>query len=199
MSTLETNLIQPSTGTTLTVGASGDTITVPSGATFNVAGTVGTGFTPGITQADQWRLTANISGQSGSTDITSNLSQVSGAVVGTGMSQSSGIFTFPSTGVYLVFVRLYFSFIENNDNTFIGVDLTTDNSSYSQIDRLGHSQRGASAADGTTSVGYTFVDVTDTSNVKIKFVAESQSGGTTFAGSSSENQTTFSFIRLGDT
>jgi len=36
MSTLETNLIQPSTGTTLTLGASGDTI--------NVAGTAGTGF-----------------------------------------------------------------------------------------------------------------------------------------------------------
>ena len=32
MSTLETNLIQPSTGTALTVGASGDTITIPSGA-----------------------------------------------------------------------------------------------------------------------------------------------------------------------
>jgi|TARA_R100000479_G_scaffold175745_1_gene127612 hypothetical protein len=31
MSTLETNLIQPSTGTTLTVGANGDTISFPSG------------------------------------------------------------------------------------------------------------------------------------------------------------------------
>ena len=31
MSTLETNLIQPSTGTTLTVGASGDQITAPTG------------------------------------------------------------------------------------------------------------------------------------------------------------------------
>ena len=37
MSTLETNLIQPSTGTTLTVGSSGDTITVPSGATVSGA------------------------------------------------------------------------------------------------------------------------------------------------------------------
>ena len=36
MSTLETNLIQPSTGTTLTLGASGDTITVPSGASLSV-------------------------------------------------------------------------------------------------------------------------------------------------------------------
>ena len=33
MSTLETNLIQPSTGTTLTVGASGDTISMASGTT----------------------------------------------------------------------------------------------------------------------------------------------------------------------
>ena len=38
MSTLETNLIQPATGTALTVGASGDTITVPSGATLTAPG-----------------------------------------------------------------------------------------------------------------------------------------------------------------
>ena len=43
MSTLETNLIQPSTGTTLTLGASGDTITIPSGATIANSGTA-TGF-----------------------------------------------------------------------------------------------------------------------------------------------------------
>ena len=35
MSTLETNLVQPSTGTTLTLGASGDTITVPSGVSIS--------------------------------------------------------------------------------------------------------------------------------------------------------------------
>ena len=44
MSTLETNLIQPSTGTTLTVGASGDTITFPSGATVSGAGANTPGF-----------------------------------------------------------------------------------------------------------------------------------------------------------
>jgi len=43
MSTLETNLIQPATGTALQVGASGDTITVPSGATIVNSGTA-TGF-----------------------------------------------------------------------------------------------------------------------------------------------------------
>jgi hypothetical protein len=43
MSTLETNLVQPSSGTTLTLGASGDTITIPSGATITNSGTA-TGF-----------------------------------------------------------------------------------------------------------------------------------------------------------
>ena len=43
MSTLETNLIQPATGTSLTLGASGDTITIPSGATIANSGTA-TGF-----------------------------------------------------------------------------------------------------------------------------------------------------------
>jgi len=43
MSTLETNLIQPATGTALQVGASGDTITIPSGATLTNSGTA-TGF-----------------------------------------------------------------------------------------------------------------------------------------------------------
>ena len=51
MSTLETNLVQPSTGTTLTLGASGDTISIPSGATIANSGTA-TGF--GGTNECRW-------------------------------------------------------------------------------------------------------------------------------------------------
>jgi len=53
MSTLETNLIQPATGTTLTVGASGDTITVPSGATINLSAATQTGVGGANTPAFQ--------------------------------------------------------------------------------------------------------------------------------------------------
>jgi len=50
--TLEVNTIEPQSGTTVTLGASGDTITVPSGAnlnvpsgaTLNVSGTLGSGI-----------------------------------------------------------------------------------------------------------------------------------------------------------
>jgi hypothetical protein len=47
MSTLETNLIQPATGTTLTLGASGDTVDVPSGATLDVTGATVSGLSAG--------------------------------------------------------------------------------------------------------------------------------------------------------
>ena len=43
MSLLNVNKVDPATGTALELGTSGDTITVPSGATFNVAGTLQTG------------------------------------------------------------------------------------------------------------------------------------------------------------
>ena len=40
MSLLNVNAVEPSTGTDITLGASGDTITVPSGATFTQSGTM---------------------------------------------------------------------------------------------------------------------------------------------------------------
>jgi hypothetical protein len=47
MSTVETNLVQPSTGTTLTLGASGDTVDIPSGATLDVTGATVSGLSAG--------------------------------------------------------------------------------------------------------------------------------------------------------
>jgi len=152
----------------------------------------------GITEADQWRLTANITGTNAV--ITSNLSQVSGAVVGTGMSESSGIFTFPETGVYLILTRAQFSTIENSDNVFLSVQLTTDNSTYNEIDRPGFSNKmGSNTADGITTTGISFVDITNTSTHKVRFETQSFAGSTSLDGISTKNETTFSFIRLGDT
>ena len=87
------NIINESSDT-ITIGASGDTITIPAGATITNSGTA-TGF--GITEADQWRITAN---HSGVADITANWERVDTDGfnhIGTGMSESSGIFTFPAT------------------------------------------------------------------------------------------------------
>ena len=58
MSKLETNQVDPATGTTLTLGTSGDTITIPSGVTIANSGTA-TGFGGTNTPAFHARLSSN--------------------------------------------------------------------------------------------------------------------------------------------
>jgi hypothetical protein len=60
VSTLNVDKVDPSTGTALEIGTSGDTVTVPSGATFNVAGTMQSGgVTVANTPAFQAYMSAN--------------------------------------------------------------------------------------------------------------------------------------------
>ena len=87
----------------------------------------------GITEADQWRLTAQASGDN--QPLSSNLERADTdgfGKIGTGMSESSGIFTFPSTGVYKIEFNAHFS--KNGEigqiNSYIMT--TTNNSSYSE-------------------------------------------------------------------
>jgi hypothetical protein len=87
----------------------------------------------GITEADQWRLTAQASGDQ--TPISSNLERADTdgfGYIGTGMSQSSGIFTFPSTGVWKIEFDTHFSYNGSTRQIRTYIMTTTDNSSYSE-------------------------------------------------------------------
>jgi len=206
MSTLETNLIQPATGTALTVGASGDTITVPSGATFNVAGTLqsgGSAITQGITQAQQWRIT---SGFTFSTvqDIDSNweISDATGyGSIGSNLTQSSGIFTFPSTGYYLIMATFNFRRATNERGVGGNINATTNNSSYSVVSSVEVNNSDVGGADNTTYAGscQAIFDVTDTANVKFKLTIQTSGSDQTCDGDTSRNYTGFVCVRLGDT
>ena len=85
---------------------------------------------------DQWRATTNTGvSQSTSTDVT-NWERVDGTAFGTlngGMTESSGVFTFPSTGIYKVEFVPYFNDTESNNAIRGMIKMTTDNSSYSSI------------------------------------------------------------------
>ena len=149
----------------------------------------------GITEADQWRLTADLIGSNG--DITSNLERVNEtcyAKIGTGMSESSGIFSFPSTGLYQITIEANV-YTPTQDNCYVALHVTLNNSSYNEYSRAGMSASN-SYEDSATATG--FVNVTDTSNVKVKFVTSSFASNSGLQGNSSINQTAFQFIRLGD-
>ncbi len=102
MGTLFVDKLDPQSGTSLEIGSSGDTITIPSGCTLTNSGTA-TGF--GISQADQWRIKSSYDyPSSGATQLTANWERIdtdSPGLIGSGMTESSGVFTFPSTGIYL--------------------------------------------------------------------------------------------------
>ena len=139
----------------------------------------------GITEADTWRLTAN---KSGTGDITANLERVDTAgfgYLGTGMTESSGIFSFPSTGIY----RIQATF-EANANADNYIQTTTDNSTYINATII------RPKSDGNTTGSFIF-DVTNTSTHKVKFNVTVNSGVT--LGNTDFNRTYFEFIRLGDT
>jgi len=154
----------------------------------------------GITEADQFRLTTSFTGDA--SPLSSNLERVDTGgwdKLGTGMSVSSGIFTFPSTGIWLVKFRV--NTVYNGENRYCtaAIQVTTDNSSYANI---ASGEQGIQSSSGNVygnTLVETLIDCTDTSNVKVKFYIDNEDDSTTVNGSSTVTYTNMMFIRLGDT
>jgi len=197
----------------VTKGITG-TIPVANGGTGLTSGTTGqflkfTGTTTvasaavsaGISMADQWRLTTTFQGDAN--PIASNLERVDTngqGYIGSAMTQSSGIFTFPSTGVYEVKFNAD-CYYNGNSRYMTGyIYGTTDNSNYNLLsaNRL-FIQQTDSQSTSNSLITSTFFDVTSTSNCKVKFRAETEDNGAYFYGNTDESSTYMTFIRLGDT
>ena len=131
---------------------------------------VRTGGLDGIlTEVDEFRVTANDAG--GSSVITDwERNDTNFDKIGTGMSVSSGIFTFPSTGKYSVDFNAY---VDSNDFSArvedIFIEKTTNNSAYSRAATMSISLFDSNSfthSGGTVGV---IIDVTDVSNIKVRF------------------------------
>jgi len=175
------------------------TITIPNTTgTMALTSDISAG---GLTEADQWALTANFT-TSGDNDITSNLARPTGTLqsyIGTGMTQSSGVFTFPSTGYYLISVSAYIQ-ATTSDGAVIETISTNDNfSSQDTISSVVIGGFNSGTKDNSTGFTETIVDITDTANDKIKFRAASITSGTIILGNAGQIQTAFNFKKLGDT
>ena len=163
------------------------------------SGLTKTGGFGGITQADEWRVTSYFDSQSGT--ITSNWERNDNnfSIVGDGMTESSGIFTFPETGIYKIEYHLA---AYRSSGAFVryaqgDIEITTDNSSYNNAARAYSSISNDATAYMSVTVSAIF-DVTNTSTHKCKFDYAAESS-LTWEGSSTMNRTHVTFIRLGDT
>ena len=149
---------------------------------------------------DQWRLTANHYTNDELTDLARD-SYTGIALQGSAMTVSSGVFTFPSTGLYLVITKASFN-IDGDDTVVLQTHTTIDNGSTYTITGLASDGQIASTGNGRhgSATSFVFVDVTDTSQVKVKFVGSSIAGTSVIRGNNtSAAETQFTFVRLGDT
>ena len=158
----------------------------------------------GITEADSWRINTSFSiGNTSFNDLTSNLERDDTTgfnYLGTGMSQSSGVFTFPSTGIYLIF-QTWTTYDNADFAWFEGfIRTTVDNASYNTRSQVStHVVGRTSGSPEITATGMCMFDVTDTSQCKVQFGYQSSDSATNVYGGNTANVTSFQFIRLGDT
>jgi len=112
------------------------------------------------------------------------------------LTESSGVFSFPSTGKY--YIVFFMSWTTSNPSNYNGgyIRVTTDGSNYTRrADAFDDLQANASHGSVTCHL---MLDVENTTTHKVKFEVESQTSST-LRGDTSRNVTGFTCIRLGDT
>ena len=151
----------------------------------------------GITMADQWRITSD---RAGSNQLTANWERadtLSAGFIGTGLSESSGVFTFPATGIYQIFATAYMASSGSIAYGGIAIQITTNNSSYATA---AESYNNCVGGGQNLSTFATYVlDVTNTTNTKFRLNGAADGGNVTYGGSTASNLTNVVVIRLGDT
>ena len=186
-----------STATTFVNAASNVTGTLPvaNGGTAITSGFVNGGA---LTEADQWRLTTSFTGDANPIASNWERTDTSGwGNIGTGMTESSGIFSFPSTGIYYVAFNSYNSATTAQLYCTSSIEVTINNASYAPASYGDTNFYGGTSY--STAMSQYFVDVTDVANVKVRFSIDAVSTNTTTIGSSTNTGTGVTFIRLGDT
>ena len=157
----------------------------------------------GLTEADQWRVTSNFTGDANPVASNWERNDLNFDKVGTGMTESSGIFTFPSTGIWWIKYEGVSQQSGNAQNRWNDwkIEATTDNSSYVLIGATGNSGTLSNTSNSQYSSAQSSVifDVTNVSTHKVRFSIDVNDTNCTQMGASTYQYHGATFIRLGDT
>jgi hypothetical protein len=154
----------------------------------------------GITHMDTWRMYPDFSATT-IVPITGWISHTGTNVahIGTAMSHSSGVFTFPTTGIWKV--GIMFNIYKAGDSRQQeGRIVTTSNNGggWTTVSTCDMNTNQGSEGSNVHIGGYceTILDITDTANHKVRFEGGGTASVTWYGGAGRFN---VSFMRLGDT
>ena len=165
-------------------------------STFFGSGANLTGISAGITMMDQWRITGD-NNKTNDQVIDTNWQRYNTlfAQIGTGVSQSSGVFTFPQTGIYLLMSQHQM----NGSASYAGIAIQASSNSGGSYTALTQGYQNMSTVGGYHHVTmHGILDVTNYSDFRVRLVAVN-SASTQYSGSSSYFRNGITFIRIGDT
>ena len=111
-----------------------------------------------------------------------------------GMSLSSGVFTFPTTGRYLIIWTIGFYFTGNDAGAGFNLQTCTDGSTFSSITNL---DAGDGGGHHDVCAHQFVVTITDTSNQKVRFASASMTAAY-IKGNTTQSYGSCTFIRLSD-
>lgn len=162
----------------------------------------GSQLSGGISHAQIWNMNTAFEGEA--TPIANNWSQTwnndigdANSIGSNSVTQSSGIFTFGATGIWDVRFTMQCSDNSAADiDCFAEIHRTVNNSTYVHCARSGN---GLTAANQyLTTTAHCLLDITDTSNQKVRFHASSLNTADCY-GHGDYIHTYAIFIKLGDT
>ena len=159
------------------------------------------GFANGIVMADQFRLTTahTVSGgtlSSWERPTDANGNNMRFAQLGTGMTESSGIFSFPATGYYVLYVSAEIYAASGDSGAFLELQVTEDNSSYTTVSLVAGGS-GSGIGRGTGSM-INLMNITDTTNQKFLLKATSMASGSIIEGDADYNRTAITIVKIAD-
>ena len=149
-------------------------------------------------EIDQWRLNSTFSTNDATVTDWERVDDANFAKIGTGMSEASGIFTFPRTGLYLVTVHVNIR-ITGADSS-AGIYLQVSPNDAAGYDNMALIYEGHPTDDGNTNqsgANSVLINVTDAST--FKFLLRTVSlGDAELMGNTTYNRTSILFERKGD-
>jgi hypothetical protein len=148
--------------------------------------------------ADQLRLTTDTAINTSETDITSwiRINSTGQGTTTSQVSESSGIFTFPTTGLYLVMFHASIGRINANVSN-INIRLRSSTDDFASNTLIIESNAGITGSTPSELAPLiTLFNVSNTATDKIKVTAEANLTGTQLKGSSGTNKTYITFLRI---
>ena len=154
------------------------------------------GYVGNTVEVDQYLLPSDISSD---TDPITTFQRPTGTLqtyAGTGMTYTSGIFSFPKTGIWKVSIMGKINPKQTGHSGYMVIQTTDNNgSSYDSILSLRNEDE---ANRRSTNFGTTYLDITDISNHKVK-ISFDEVSDCALEGGSAEIASGVFFERLGDT